>query len=1406
MAKRPTSKKTTSKKMSPKGEMRDRVKEEKAGFYIVAMGASAGGLDAFASFFKAMPHDSGIAFVIISHLDPNHESLLPELLQKRSKMKVHQVHDGMKVERNQIYVIPPNKDLTILNGILQLMDFSKPRGTNLPIDTFFRALALDQGSNAICIVLSGTGTDGTRGVKAIRDEVGMVMVQDKESAKYDGMPISAISTGLADYVLSPDKMPEQIIKYTQHAVKIIAPAISPFEEATENPLQKIYIILRTRTGHDFSHYKKNTICRRIERRMNVHQIDDIVEYVRHLQTSECEVDTLYKELLIGVTNFFRDSEAFDALRNEYIPRILKNKTDNYSIRVWVPGCATGEEAYSLAIILQECMVQMKRHFNVQIFGTDVDEEAINIARAGLYPESIQTDVSPERLKRYFINEGDGQYRIKMAIREMLVFAPQNVIKDPPFTKLDILSCRNLLIYLDHELQKTLLPIFHYSLKPDGILFLGSSESSGRANDLFTVLNKKWKIFSPQAVNVSSRPILDFPVSPVEFEQVELEVPENIKKAKELSALQLVKTILQQSNTSPCAIIDGDSNVVYIYGRIGRFLEPAEGKVSVNILDMARPGLKSSLALAIRKVAMHKQEIILRDIQVECDDSQLLLCLSVRPIAETPNEHGLMMVVFNEKTTSLKRGKEKQKVEAKEENAKSVEGLEIELQLTKENLQATIEELETSNEELKSTNEELQSTNEELQSTNEELETSKEELQSLNEESTTVNSELQTRIEELSHTNDDMKNLLDSTYIATLFLDLDLCIHGFTPKATDIIPLTGSDSGRPIKHFATSLIDIDLEEYGKMVLKDLKVRELEVQSRNSDIYVMKIRPYRTVNNVIDGVVVTFEDITERKQSEEMLRSLVRSTVGVTGAECFNRIARELSTYLGMECVMVGKIVGIGNISGEMVSALAMVLDEQVVPKYEYTLKGTPCENVMEKGYCFYPQGICEIFPTDNAFIEMNAQAYVGSPLRDKMGRAIGILCAVSRDKVDEKKEWKDVIEILAARASAEIVRKQAEDELRTSEAHLQAILNYSPVLISTRDPDGKVTLANQHFEVLNGPPLEEIVGKNIHNFSPYDIADTLWISDDVEASKVPLQMEEQARHKDGTIHDYFTHKFPLIDEKDTLLGTGAISVDITDRKQAERKLSDTNQLLEAIIEQSSVPMVVVTPDGTLKVYNDAFQDLMAFEDESNIKPGVNIRDTVPSWKIYDSNGHYISCEELAMPRALEGKSTVDMEVRIVRKDGTERWGVMTGVPIYNNEAELIAGLVVFPDISERKQMEESLRKSKEKYRILFDLASDSIVLADAQTLAIKECNEIVCKDLGYTRDEFLQLKIPDIEAVESEKDTADHAKKVIDHGMDVFETKMKCKNGDIRDVIVKEKAISIGGNNFILSTWQNNQKK
>lgn len=831
---------------------------------IVGMGASAGGLEALETFFKHMPDTSGIAFVVVMHLDPSHVSLLPELLQRQTKMNVIKIRSSEHVEANKIYVIPPNTNLIITDNVLELVD-NPDRHTKLPIDFFFKSLAQDQGKNAACIILSGTGTDGTLGLKEIVAESGLAIAQSTLSAKYDGMPSSAIASGLVNYILDPSEMPKQLINHFKTStINTLRPVTDT--EVLTNTLSRILHIIRNKTGHDFSLYKKKTIFRRIERRMQVHQIENIYDYLLFIEKDNQEVTTLFRDLLIGVTSFFRDKDAFNILSKNILPELLDKKPDNYTVRVWIPGCSTGEEAYSIAIILQEYMRVSSKNINIQIFATDVDEYAIATARQGRYPTTIIDDLGEEYCQRY-LTKNDGYYYVKKFLREMVVFATQNLIQDPPFSKIDIICCRNLLIYFSPELQKNIFPIFYYSLKEDGILFLGPSETTGQSNNYFEIIDKKWKFFKRKPLVKNSTSGLHFTdtLSPLKMEKTN--TPSTAAPITELTALQLVEVILKKNNIPPCVIIDSQMSIIYVHGRLGHYLEPAEGRLSNHILEMARtPALREELSSAIRKAILYKKDVHKKSIPIGTDNHKLFLDLTVKFLQEIGNLKDLLMISFDEKTHATSATVTN--THTQPSNDASI--LQKELEHTRDDLQTTIEELETSNEELKSSNEELQSTNEELQSTNEELETSKEELQSLNEESITVNAELQSHIDDLSMANDDIKNLLDSTQIATLFLDTELRIRRFTPKMKEIINLMATDIHRPIAHLSSSLQNIKLTDVADKVLKTLEKTELEVRDENEKFYRMRVLPYRTANNVIAGVVISFEDITNIKETESSLR--------------------------------------------------------------------------------------------------------------------------------------------------------------------------------------------------------------------------------------------------------------------------------------------------------------------------------------------------------------------------------------------------------------------------------------------------------------------------------------------------------------------------------------------------------
>ncbi|MCG7848744.1 MAG: PAS domain-containing protein [ANME-2 cluster archaeon] len=826
-------------------------------FPVVGIGASAGGLDAIEKFFSNIPSDTGIAFVIIMHFDPTSKSVMVEILKRYTKMEVYQAMDGIRIKPNSVYIIPPNKDMAILHGTLQLLEPTMSRGIRHPIDFFFRSLSEDCKEKAICIILSGTGTEGTLGLKAIKGEGGMVMVQDVTSAAYDGMPASAIATGFADYILTPEKMPEQLLNFVHQPYIKGTHKVAVIEQIA--PLQKIFVLIRDRTGHDFSLYKETTIHRRIERRMNIHQIDKLQDYVRYLSEKPSEIDVLFKELLIGVTNFFRDPEAFEFFIQKIIPEMVKDKTPALPVRVWVPACSTGEEAYSIAMIFKEHLDEIKSDIKVQIFATDVDKDAIETARAGVYPASIAVDVSQERLDRFFEIAEDA-YRIKKEIREMVTFALQSLTKDPPFSMLDMVSCRNLLIYLSPVLQKQVLSTLHYSLKKDGILFLGNSETIGEFTDLFSVYDRKWRIYQSKGGSHILRG--DF------SHMGRAGVPATIKvplKSADVSIGDYIEKMLLENYAPSCVIINEKYEILYFHGKTGKYLEPASGRAGFKIVEMAREGLKHELNIAIRNAIVQKKEVIFKELNVKTNGSFQTVNLIVKPL-EKPDIQGLVMVIFED--VPGKPSKPVKKTSTKQEIGNYVTDLEQELKSTRENLQATIEEMETSNEELQSTNEEFQAANEELQSANEELESSREELQSLNEELMTLNSEHQAKIEENMRAINDMNNMLTSTEIATVFLNNDLYIQGFTPAVTKIINLIKADIGRPVKDFNFNLIYDNLIDDVLQVLNTLVLMEKEVTDKNGDWYLIRILPYRTQENVIDGAVVTFLDITERKRAENM----------------------------------------------------------------------------------------------------------------------------------------------------------------------------------------------------------------------------------------------------------------------------------------------------------------------------------------------------------------------------------------------------------------------------------------------------------------------------------------------------------------------------------------------------------
>ena len=835
---------------------------ENEDFPIVGIGTSAGGLETLEQFFSKMPEKTGMAFVIVQHLDANHVSMMPELLQRMTTMKVFQITDYLKVKPNCVYVIPPNKTISLLNGFLHLFAPIETEGLRLPIDIFFRSLAEDKKEKSIGVILTGMGLDGSLGIKAIKEKNGIVLVQDPETAKFDSMPRSAVKGVMADIIAPVEELPAKLI----HLLQFMPSKKRDLEIDSTNKsnLDKIIILLREQTGHDFSSYKKNTLFRRVERRKGIHNINKIENYVRFMQENPKETEILFKELLIGVTSFFRDTEVWEKLKEVVLPEMLEKLPDGTVLRAWVSGCSTGEEAYSLAIIFNEILEksQKKRDINLQIFATDLDLEAIEKARKGVFPPNITVDVSPERLSRFFINENNG-FRVNNAIREMVVFAHHNVIKDPPFTKLNLLTCRNMLIYMEPELQKKIIRLFNYSLNPGGIMVLGSAETLGADTEGFNVIDANLKIFKRSSLSKTSN-LLDFPSS---FSINNKIKPEILATPINEENIQTLADQIIINDFAPASVLVSEKgDIIYITGRTGKYLEPLAGKANWNIFAMLRDDLRLELPIAFQKALKNYEPVTLRKIKIENYGNEQYIDITIQQIEKPATLKGKVMVVFKD----LPKIEESQIVNLKKSTNKREKELEIELHQCYEDLKRLKDEMNNSEEEIKTTYEELQSTNEELQSTNEELTTSKEEMQSLNEELHTVNIELQNKVTDYVQANNDMKNLLNSTEIATLFLDKDLNIRRFTDTITNIYKVRNTDIGRPITDLVTDLQYPEIIIDSKQVIKTLNFIEKSISTKDGRWFDVKIMPYRTLDDHIEGLVLTFNDVTKFKQVELELK--------------------------------------------------------------------------------------------------------------------------------------------------------------------------------------------------------------------------------------------------------------------------------------------------------------------------------------------------------------------------------------------------------------------------------------------------------------------------------------------------------------------------------------------------------
>jgi two-component system CheB/CheR fusion protein len=845
---------------------------------IVAIGASAGGLEAFVELLRNLPTNTGMAFIYIQHLDPTHHSILTELLAKETSMKVKEVTEGMEVEADHVFVIPPNTSMSIANRILHLVPRGDVRGVHMSVDHLMRSLAEDQRNSAIGVILSGTGSDGTLGMAEIQAQGGVTFAQDESSAKYDGMPRSAIAAGAVDYVLTAKGIARELARIAHHPYVSRSARRAGADLAVDQNagLKAIFQMLRRTIGVDFTHYRQTTILRRIQRRMLVHKIDELNEYVRYLQLNPGEIGFLYKDMLINVTGFFRNPRVFDGLKSLVFPKLMEQKGADTTIRIWTPACASGEEPYSVAMALLEYLEDQTDHLSIQIFGTDISEASIDRARLGVYPENIQGDVSSERLRRFF-TKSEGRYRISKSVRDLCVFAQHNLVSDPPFSQMDLICCRNLLIYLELILQNKVISLFHYAIRPGGYLVLGSSEGIGTATNLFTAEDRSSKIFSRKTT--VARQVVTFSLRRQLDQQDELPSRLPAKPETGWTYLEAQKEFDRRLLAQFChaaAFVNEDLEIVHTRGNVNRYLKLAPGRASLSILKMVREGLLFDLRNAITRAKKENVPVPKQNVRIKVGNGNgkegsppdasareltRLVNFEVTPVVLGNLKELYFMIVFQDSPESRPARLRSVKAEKQSESAsRKIAELEREIEATKEYLHSVIETQEAMNEELQSANEEILSTNEELQSTNEELETAKEELQSTNEELTTVNDELRSRNTEVTQVNNDLSNLLASIDIAVVMVGSDLTIRRFTPQAQEMLGLIPGDVGRPLSNINASIAIPEFQQMGLQVMPEFRSIERELVGRDGGRYQLRILPYRTADNKTDGAVITIVDLS------------------------------------------------------------------------------------------------------------------------------------------------------------------------------------------------------------------------------------------------------------------------------------------------------------------------------------------------------------------------------------------------------------------------------------------------------------------------------------------------------------------------------------------------------------------
>ncbi len=1295
---------------------------------VVGIGASAGGLAALEAFFGGVPDETGMAFVIVQHLDPSHESFLVNLLSRHTEMKVCTIEDRMPIEPNVVYVIPPGYELCLEHELLELDPMNDDRSLRMPIDTFFQCLANDLGDRAVAVVLSGTGNDGCRGLRDVKANGGVIIAQAPETAEYDSMPMNAVQTGIVDFVLPAEEIGKQLLPYAKHREKREETAGLLLHEDSDMMFCTLEL-LNEQAGQDFRAYKRSTLARRISRRINLKQMADANEYLSLLRSDPDECRHLLRDLLIGVTGFFRDPDLWQDLQAEVLEKLVRNVGGSRPIRVWVPGCSTGEEAYTIAILLHEVMEKLPRRSELQIFATDIDDHALDMARAGCYPASIEQVVSPKRLRKYFVKQGD-LYQVRSNIREGIVFTHQDILIDPPFSQLDLLSCRNVMIYIEPEVQRRLIRIFHFALRPDGYLVLGSSETVGQQVDLFEPIEKRSHIF--QRIGSLPRGELTFPVVSSRRVRSQHELNTVQQTLDRVDIAPLTQRLLVDEFCPAAVVVNRKFEILYYSGDTSAYLEQRSGTPSTDVITLAREGLTTRLRGVLRKVLSSGESVSITSVRMRHQGQYKRVNISGRPISSPDPLNGLILVTFEDDETTPVHVQE----ELSPEQESMVQQLEEELRNAKEDLRTTIEALEVSNEELKASNEEVMSMNEELQSSNEELETSKEELQSLNEELTMVNSQLQEKIENLQSANADLQNFIASNEVATVFLDRELCIRRFTPAAKHVFSLIDSDIGRPLSDISRHIDDPGLIADIKSVLDEQEPRTEIVSSDDAKWFKRRVIPYFTSEQRIDGTCLVFEDITEVQNTRQEVEyshqrldaALDAAQLGVWDWDLFTgRIS-----WSGQPWELLG--LQESEFDGSYTAF------EQSVHPDDLPAVETALTEAREK-HKRYDHEFRVTWPDDSVHWVKACGEYI----RDGADQPLRMLGAIY-----------DITE-----------RRESMSALAKSEQKYREILESITDAFFSLDDDLVVTYFNRAAEERLGHSAKDVVGRNLFDVFP-----------EARGSIFEKNYTHAIQNKNAmSFESYFE---PYDQWYDVQVYPQQVGISVyfrvtTENKRMEQELRHSEEYMRLLFESVQAGIVVQQRSGQIKLANAMACEILGMSQEEM----CNRTSSDPVWEMILEDGTPVAGEDHPSMVALHTGKPVRNALRGLFSSALEttKWIIINSEPILlNDEKQPTEVLATFLDVTELKKVQSALSESEARFRSIFSSSPVGMLLA-GQSGHIVSTNQRIVSLFRSSEAELLGTRLLDHIEEEGRDEFITAYKALVNGETDSCEIEVNWKHSD-----------------------------